>query len=410
MKLARPWSAEAMFLAQQLKTGGGHVTRIVGGAVRDLLRGETPADIDLVTTATPFEMMQIAERQGLNTIPTAQRLRDFPDDWNKGGLKHGTVTFVLNGEPFEITTLRADIATDGRHAEVAFVQDFRIDAARRDFTINAMNVDIHGRVHDYYGGIKDLQNREVRFVGEPEERIQEDYLRILRYFRMRAKLDDRSRNEVAFNAILRHADDLDGLAGERIWQEMKKLLASATGVSQLPFMQSTGVLAKLGIQMNEQTYSRASLAAENASGSAVVLGMLTSNDWTDLDAIVDRWRLSKSEGMIAKFIKEEAASTATDFDRFVAAICCENARADLPSLLYQAVGETALASALRAQLPKFPVTGEDLIALGVKPGPEMGELIKRLKAVWRASGYSLSSTELLQSLPDISAPPSRGFK
>ncbi len=165
--------AGAVARVRKALDGNGEETRIAGGAVRDLALGLTPGDFDLATTASPDVVMARARAAGFNVAPT--------------GLAHGTVTVIADGRPFEVTTLREDVATDGRHAVVKFGRDFRADALRRDFTINALSLDAEGRVHDYCGGLADLEARRVRFIGDARERIREDYLRILRFFRFSAR-------------------------------------------------------------------------------------------------------------------------------------------------------------------------------------------------------------------------------
>ena len=155
--------------------GAGYEVRIVGGAVRDLVLGKEPKDIDMATNATPDEMMKVFDAAGIRYEPT--------------GLQHGTITVILDGEPIEITTLRIDAETDGRHAEVEFTKDWKLDAERRDLTYNAMSVDLNGNLFDYFGGVDDIRDKVTRFVGNAEERIKEDYLRILRYFRFQGRMN-----------------------------------------------------------------------------------------------------------------------------------------------------------------------------------------------------------------------------
>lgn len=197
----------------QIFRNEGHEIRIVGGAVRDYLRGVPCKDIDLCTTATPAEMVAISEKLNLHMIPT--------------GLQHGTVTFVMHHEPFEVTTLRVDTETDGRHATVSFTRSFEADAARRDLTINAMSMDpITGQVFDYFGGEEDLTNRQIRFVGDAVQRVEEDYLRVWRWFRFSAMMSNRQTPIEYFDIFNRISmvDDMKKISGERIWAELKKIL------------------------------------------------------------------------------------------------------------------------------------------------------------------------------------------
>lgn len=213
--------------------------RICGGAVRDLLLGKTPKDWDMCTAATPDVVLYILENAGLR-----------PFDLSNG---HGTVSFVYEGDTVEITTLRVDEKTDGRHAEVRFVDDFKLDAARRDFTINGMSMSFNGWVHDYFGGIKDLQNGIVRFVGNVEERITEDYLRILRYCRFVGRFSDFNRHqEVPHVAIKRHKEGLKQISGERIWMEMQQIFAGPQSDQVVMLMQDLDLFHTLGIKVRNE--------------------------------------------------------------------------------------------------------------------------------------------------------------
>lgn len=190
-----------------------HELRIAGGAVRDLLSGRKPQDVDFATTATPEQMKTLFQAAGVRLI-------------NNKGEKHGTITARLHEENFEITTLRIDVVTDGRHAEVEFTTDWQKDAERRDLTINSMFLGVDGTLFDYFNGYEDLKNKKVRFVGQAKQRIEEDYLRILRYFRFYGRIVDKpgDHDPETLAAIAENAKGLAGISGERIWVELKKIL------------------------------------------------------------------------------------------------------------------------------------------------------------------------------------------
>lgn len=190
-----------------------HELRIAGGAVRDLLNGVKPQDVDFATTATPTEMKEMFQAAGIRMI-------------NNKGEKHGTITARLHEENFEVTTLRIDVTTDGRHAEVEFTTDWQKDAERRDLTINSMFLGFDGTLFDYFNGYADLKNKKVRFVGHAKQRIQEDYLRILRYFRFYGRIVDKpgDHDRETLEAVAENAKGLAGISGERIWVELKKIL------------------------------------------------------------------------------------------------------------------------------------------------------------------------------------------
>jgi poly(A) polymerase len=205
--------------------------RLVGGCVRDLLAGVDISDIDLAAPDPPDIIITALNKAGLRAIPT--------------GLAHGTVTALSDGRPFEITTLRRDIATDGRHATIAFTEDWQADAARRDFTCNALSMARDGAIFDYFTGITDLRAGHIRFVGDPATRIAEDYLRILRFFRFHARFGIGEPDPAALDAIAANVHGLATLSGERIWSELRRLLTLPDPAPTLALMQKTGVLHAL---------------------------------------------------------------------------------------------------------------------------------------------------------------------
>ena len=247
--------------------------RIVGGAVRDLAVGKTPKDIDLATDATPDEMIAMLDKASIRYKPT--------------GLEHGTITAILDNEPFEITTLRADKETDGRHAEVEFVRSWEEDAKRRDLTYNAMSMDMEGNVFDYFDGMDDLQDKVSNFVGDADERIKEDYLRILRYFRFQGRLSTPSWNEDTLKAISSNAKGLQNISSERIWQEMSKVLAGNNVANVLTHMTKSGVSKVIGLSTND-------LNKVKDKGNPII-ALAQMGNTTD---IVNRWRLSNNDSTL----------------------------------------------------------------------------------------------------------------
>jgi len=209
---------------------GGEEARIAGGAVRNTLLGEAVTDVDIATTTVPEETIRRAKRAGFKVVPT--------------GYEHGTVTVIANGKPYEVTTLRADVETFGRRARVVFGRDWKADAERRDFTINALYAEADGGVVDFVNGLADLETRRLRFIGEPEQRIREDYLRILRFFRFFAWYGSGRPDAEGLKACARLKDQLSSLSAERIWMELKKLLSAPDPSRALLWMRQTGVLTK----------------------------------------------------------------------------------------------------------------------------------------------------------------------
>lgn len=376
--------------------------RFVGGCVRDTLKGNQVKDIDLASPAPPAVVLEAAEAAGYRVIPT--------------GLQHGTVTVVIDGEGYEITTLRADVETDGRHATVAFVRDFEIDAARRDFTFNAMSADLDGTVHDYFGGMKDLLHSRVTFVGNMDDRITEDYLRILRFYRFRARYGGMEPDGYV-EAIGKHVNGLHRISGERIWSELSRILVSDGARKSVADMERTGVLATAGLDIMEKAGSTALALGLNkfANGqAAVILGLITK-DAMSLAVTADRWRMSTSDRELARLalgvrqtITEENAKGSSDMydehfwiDRALEGEDIEGTRTALNVLGYQTVADH-----LPSELPVFPVKGQDLLDRGMRPGKEVGLKLRELKDAWKASRYTLEADDLLsERAPTVAGGP-----
>lgn len=364
-------------LMDRLTTAGAQV-RAVGGAVRDLVAGLPFKDIDLATDYRPEDVIDLFEEAGLDVIPT--------------GLKHGTVTVVVEGEPFEITTLRADLSTDGRHAEVAFVNDFRVDAERRDFTINAMSADRSGKVYDYFGGIEDLNSGRVRFVGDAEQRVQEDYLRILRYFRFRGRFGV-SDDQQSLMAIKQHATGLEKISVERIWREISQILSLQRSPSQLVSMESLGVLQIIGLPFTSSFADQFVRLRQETSNSAILLGAIVG-DSDEAERLGYRWRLSSKERRqamtAARVIQDSSADPhywrVQQHDGFDAATL---------TAVLNATGRTEAASSLFETVPEFPLRGRDLLVIGIPAGVSLGNALNELETVWKDSHFTLDANELL---------------
>ena len=339
--------------------------RIVGGAVRDLALGKTPKDIDLATDATPDEMMAILDKAGIRHIPS--------------GLEHGTITAILDNEPFEITTLRADTETDGRHAEVEFVKSWEEDAKRRDLTYNAMSMDMEGKVYDYFDGMDDLQDKVSKFVGDADERIKEDYLRILRYFRFQGRLSTPTWDKDTLKAISSNVKGLQNISAERIWQEMSKVLSGNNVASIVEYMALTGTSKIIGLSTNE-------LNKVKDKGNPIV-ALAQMGNTTD---IVKRWRLSNNESALLDFLVKNKNNSLDQ--KKVEDMIADGISKDLISALATLQGKDVN---IDAEVPNFPVTGADLIANGMKPGPEMGAKLGQLKQKWKDSNFKATKDELL---------------
>ena len=355
----------------------GFEVRFVGGCVRDVLLGVTPKDIDFCTDATPEEMRDVATLNNFKFLPT--------------GLQHGTVTLVVDGEPFEVTTLRVDVETDGRHAEVEFTRDFELDAERRDLTMNAMSMDFNGMVYDYFGGLNDLGVNRVRFVGNAEDRVKEDYLRVLRYFRFAARFD--SEMSVEDLVMFAQSEVLEGLSKvsvERYWQEMSKLLdPSMPGrVRVVEKMFACGVNKPLNL------YRLSTEQLERSDDSLSALATMVD----DLDTFLNVWKLSKAETqkvcdlVVNRFVvwDTETVEDLLAFEEFPLSTLVSMLKlADKPSLAKYA---------RKFKVPVFPVSGQDLLDSGMKPGPEVGKQLEKLKDAWAESRFTLTKEQLMKGM------------
>jgi len=345
--------------------------RIVGGAVRDIALGKTPKDIDLATDATPDEMIAILDKAGIKHKPT--------------GLEHGTLTAILDSEPFEITTLRADKETDGRHAEVEFVKSWEEDAKRRDLTYNAMSMDMEGNVFDYFNGMDDLQDKVSKFVGDADERIKEDYLRILRYFRFQGRLSTPSWNDDTLKAISSNTSGLAKVSAERIWQEMSKVLSGQNVASVLDHMTKTGVSKVIGLSTND-------LSKVKDKGNSIV-ALAQMGNTVD---IAKRWRLSNNESALLDFLVKNKNNSLDQ--KKVEDMIADGVNKDLISALATLQGKDVN---IDAEVPTFPITGTDLIAKGMNPGPEIGTKLGQLKQKWKQSNFKATKDELLKENSDL---------
>ncbi|MDE2516399.1 MAG: CCA tRNA nucleotidyltransferase, partial [Rhodospirillales bacterium] len=354
--------------------------RVVGGAVRDTLAGLTPGDIDLATAAPPAAVMAALASAGLRALPT--------------GLAHGTVTALSGGRHFEITTLRRDVATDGRHAEVAFTDDWREDAARRDFTINAMSLGRDGAVFDYFAGLADLRAGRVRFVGRAAQRIAEDRLRILRFFRFHARFGRGPAERATMAAIRADRAGLAALSGERVRQELFALLALPDPTASIAAMARAGLFAVLFAVPEKGSPAAAPEGAAHvhparlarliAAGAPAdpLLRLAALMAGTAPERLVRRLRLSSAEAAYLAALCVAAPAT----PKHDAAL--RRALAEAPaelliarSFLAEAGGRKGDFAALRARIaamPRsvFPLRGADALASGIPPGPALGALLE----------------------------------
>lgn len=348
--------------------------RLVGGCVRDALAGLPVGDIDLATPDPPDAVMAALAAAGLRAVPT--------------GLAHGTVTAISRHRGFEVTTLRRDVATDGRHARVAWTDDWREDAARRDFTINAMSMTPDGALFDYFGGVDDLAAGRVRFVGDPGRRIAEDYLRVLRFFRFQARYGRVPPEPAVAAAITAAVPHLARLSVERVWSELKRLLAVPDPGPALALAAELGVLA--GVLPEGVDPDR--LAPLIAAGApADPLLRLAAMLRGDASALAARLRLSGAERSRLLALRAPPVPAPGDDDAALRRQLADTPAAVLIGRTWLAGGVGPEWEALRARLatlprPVFPLAGRDALRLGLSAGPAVGAALREVAAWWRAGG------------------------
>jgi poly(A) polymerase len=349
-------------------------TRLVGGAVRDLLAGRPVADIDIGTPWLPERVMAALAAAGIRTVPT--------------GLDHGTVTAVSDHRGFEVTTLRRDVETDGRRAKVIYTDDWRADAARRDFTINAMSMSPDGAIYDYFGGIGDLEAGRVCFVGDPATRIAEDYLRILRFFRFHARYGSGEPDPQALTAIADAVPRLAHLSVERVWSELSRILAVPDPRGAIALMQQTGVLAAVLPEGADPDRLARLIEAGAPKEPVLRLAALLTGD---PEALAQRLRLSNAERERLKALQSDPTPTPDADDNELRRLLADTPASVLIGRTWLTGGSAPGFAALRARLeamprPVFPLVGRDVLALGRRPGPEVGRLLRDVRAWWLANG------------------------
>lgn len=410
---AEPWfQAPALRRVFELLNVDGGEARVVGGAVRNSLLGLPAGDVDLATTWRPEEVAERAKAAGIKVVPT--------------GIDHGTVTLVIEGTPFEVTTLRRDVATHGRRAEVAFGTGWKEDAERRDFTINALYANSEGEIFDHVGGLADIESRTLRFIGNAAERVAEDYLRILRFFRFFAHYGSGRPDAEGLRACAQARAKLSTLSAERVWGEMKKLLSAEDPGRALLWMRQAGVLGEVLPETEKWGIDAIPglIAAEKifswAPDPLLRLAAIVPPDSERLRGLAERLRLSKAEAAyLVRFAEAPAiAPTLPDaaLDRELYRCGKEGIIARLKLSLASArrksetdpafLAETAsfqrlLARAEKWQRPVFPLNGADVLNTGVAPGPKVGELLSQLESFWVERNFSVDRATLVARLESL---------
>ncbi len=394
--LMRP-ETQAVFAALRAR---GHEARAVGGAVRNALIGRPVADIDVATPALPQQTIAAAKAAGLHVIPT--------------GLQHGTVTVVSGHIPHEVTTLRRDVETDGRHAVVAFTDDWAADAARRDFTINALYCDADGTVHDPLGGLADLAARRVRFIGDARTRIGEDYLRILRFFRFTAEYVRDAADAEGLAACGQMRDGLQRLSAERVRSEVLKIMVAPRAGDIAEMMHAHGFwVPLLGLVVVPQHLRQVAVVerlegdAPNAVIRLAALAVqtpedadqlatrlkLSTHEWTGLAAVGRLWR------QVSPQLDEPACRRLLHREgRAAVAAAGLVARGRHDADVADAKWAALLGVIASLDTPTFPVRGRDVLDRGIAPGPMVGAILARLDGWWVAQDFAADRNGLLAQL------------
>jgi poly(A) polymerase/tRNA nucleotidyltransferase (CCA-adding enzyme) len=358
--------------------------RVVGGAVRDALAGRAVADVDLAIPDAPEAVIVALRRAGVKVVPT--------------GLAHGTVTAVVAGRGFEVTTLRRDVETDGRHAVVAFTADWRQDAARRDFTINAMSMTRDGAVFDYFEGAPDLAAGRIRFVGDPATRIAEDYLRILRFFRFYARFGRVAPDRETLDALQGGIPGLARLSIERVWHELRRILAAPNPSEAVGLMERLGIWA--AVVPEAPLVSR--LAGLPPDPVLRLVAMLTGEPWE----LATRLKMSNEDR--DRLVRLVATPSPGGSDADLRRLLADHDPDDL-------IGRTWLdgEADVRRRLsgmkrPVFPLEGRHVVALGVPAGPGVGALLRAVRQWWLDGGCVADRTACLTELARLAKLPNMG--
>ncbi len=380
----------------------GEAARVVGGAVRDGLLGLPVREIDVATTALPEIVMARADAAGFRSVPT--------------GIAHGTVTVIAGGVPFEVTTLREDVETDGRHAVVRFGRDWAHDAARRDFTINALSVDRSGHVHDLVGGLADLAARRVRFIGDAHARIREDYLRALRFFRFTARYAAGAIDPDGLAAVIGEQEGLDRLSRERVGAEILGLLGAPHVLAMLEAMEDAGITLRVFAGVTCRPVLARLIAIEAAAGLPAdpVLRLAAYGVAVREDAERLKHRLKLSNAAAGRLLAGVDRAWPEISETAAKALLYRlgpEAFADMAALGFARSGaapdDRAWADLLslprRWRAPSLPFSADRLIAVGLRPGPGLGRAMRLAEARWVAAGFPQDEAALARIIAESAA-------
>ena len=365
--------------------------RVVGGAVRDALANRPVTEVDLAIPWPPEQVTAALRAAGIRVVPT--------------GITHGTVTAVLNGRGFEITTLRRDVETDGRHAIVQFTDDWQADAARRDFTINAMSMSRQGEVFDYFGGAADLRAGILKFVGDPATRIAEDYLRILRFFRFFARYASQPPDAATLAALRAGVPGLPTLSIERVWSELVRILGAPDPRAAIRLMDETGVLSAVVLEGFDLARFESLIAAAAPVEPILRLSALLTGD---ADAFSKRMKLSAADRDRLIALRTGPVAKPEDDDASLRRLLADTDRELLIDRTWLRGGAAPEWLALRQRVlglttPVFPLEGRDVLALGEPEGPRVGNLLRAVRQWWKDGGCIAGPEECRQVLARVRA-------
>ena len=376
-------------------------TRFIGGCVRDLIiKKKESYDVDLATTLKPNEIIRILKRKKIKVI--------------KSGFSHGTIIAILNKEKFEITTLRKDIKTDGRHAKVKFTKDWIVDSNRRDFTINAMSCDFSGNLYDHHNGLRDLKQGRIKFIGDPKKRIKEDFLRILRFFRFYTYYGKKNIEKLQINIFRSLSSNLKKLSSERIYYEFEKILLSNNAYKTLKLMKNAGVLKYIILNNNYleriKTLNKLNKISHLIDFSTRLAILLNKKN---LLKVSKNLKLSKTQNIkIKKIIHSNKNFHFEDFEKKKNKYLYYYGHEICESLLIFNFVKFPINSKLKKYLriissiknlktPKLPLFGKDIIKLGIKPGPKVGKILELIENWWILKNFNPSRKECLEKLQEF---------
>ena len=373
-------------------------TRFIGGCVRDLIiKKKESYDVDLATTLKPNDIIRILKKNKIKIIKT--------------GLSHGTVIAILNKEKFEITTLRKDIKTDGRHAKVKFTKDWFVDSNRRDFTINAMSCDFNGNLYDYHNGLKDLKEGRIKFIGDSKKRIKEDFLRILRYFRIYSYYGKRNIDNDQINIFKKLSPNLKKLSSERIYSEFKQILLSKNSYETLKLMDNLKVLKYIIFNSNHLEkikFLNKLNKINNLIDFSTKLVILLNQK--NISKVSKNLKLSKIEdNKIKKIAYLSKDFNFNDFKKNIIKYIYYHGQEICVSLVIYNFAEFPINSKVKtysriislikkSKVPKLPILGRDIINLGIKPGPKVGKRLRLIENWWVTNNFKPSRKKCLEKL------------